>query len=155
MVSWSSSGHNKFSVLCLIKYFRSQIRFQIRSPKVLLMIGSCGGESGRVVPVELVVVLPVEVVHSIDVWNPRVLAGTSGTARSSSLQSRAKETDFSPAAPAAEQQQQSSSRVGEQMPQLDINQLAPSIQGGHEIDQSIMLWGRKQALYLKGVKSVV
>ena len=54
-----------------------------------------------------------------------------------------------------QQQQQSSSSVGEQMPQLDINQLAPSIQGGHEIDQSIMLWGRKQALYLKGVKSVV
>ena len=56
----------------------------------------------EVVQVE-VEVLAVEVqveVHSIDVWNPRVLAGTSGTARSSSLQSRAKETDFSPAAAA-------------------------------------------------------
>ena len=49
VVSWSSSGHNKFPairVLCLIRYIRSQIRFQIRSEKVLLMIGSCGGESG-------------------------------------------------------------------------------------------------------------
>ena len=43
-----------------------------------------------------------------------------------------------------QQQQQSSSSVGEQMPQLDINQLAPSIQGGHEIDQSIMLWGENR-----------
>ena len=43
-----------------------------------------------------------------------------------------------------QQQQQSSSSVGEQMPWLDINQLAPSIQGGHEIDQSIMLWGENR-----------
>ena len=66
----------------------------------------------EVVLVEVVLVVEVQVeVHSIDVWNPRVLAGTSGTARSSSLQSRAKETDFSPAAVAAAAEQQQCRRT--------------------------------------------
>ena len=69
---------------------------------LLLMVQVLEVLAVEVVLVEVVLVVEVQVeVHSIDVWNPRVLAGTSGTARSSSLQSRAKETDFSPAAAAA------------------------------------------------------
>ena len=55
---------------------------------------------------------------------------------SSSLQSRAKETDFSPGTDAAA---------------VHINQVAPSIYGGRPIYQSIMLGG-KQAFGAKGVK---